>query len=113
MDGYSSTSGVEGSSALAKPLHGLGALSVAAATLKEPHPAPRRDTGGAECWDPKNNAYGWSGKTLQPGEAAVALQPSLSSLSRLTLVTARPLGTLEGEKGTCQAQGGRPSPNTL
>lgn len=66
---------------------------------------------GAECWGPENNTYGWSGKTLQPGEAAVALQPSLSSLSRLTLVTARPLGTLEGEKGTCQAQGGRPPPN--
>lgn len=67
--------------------------------------------GGAECWGPKNNTYGWSGKTLQTGEATVALQPSLSSLSCLTLVTARPLGTLEGEKGPCQAAGGRPPPN--
>lgn len=103
VDGYSSASGIEGCSALAKPLHGLGALPVAAATLKEPHPAPQQDMGGPECWGSQNNTYGWSGKTLQPGEAAVALQPSLSSLSRLTLVTARPLGTLEGEKGTCQA----------
>ena len=74
-------------------------------------PAPWQETGGAESWAPKNSTYGWSGKTLQPSEAAVALQPSLSSLSRLTLVTARPLGTLEGEKGTSQAQGDRPPPN--
>lgn len=50
MDGYSSTSDIEGCSALAKPLHGLGGLPVAAATLKEPHPAPWQDMGGPECW---------------------------------------------------------------
>lgn len=40
VDGYSSTSSTEGRSAPAEPLHGLRAPSVAAATLKEPHPAP-------------------------------------------------------------------------
>lgn len=43
--------------------------------------------------------YGWSGQTLQTGEAAVALQPSLSSLSRLTFVTTRSLGTLKWGQG--------------
>lgn len=107
MDGYSSTSSTEGCSALARAqgsLHGYGDPKGAASSSTVSY-------GGAECWGPKNNTYGWSGKTLQTGEATVALQPSLSSLSRLTLVTARPLGTLEGEKGPCQAAGGRPPPN--
>lgn len=107
VDGYSFTSSTEGCSALARAQGSLrdcgdpkGATSSSTASY-----------GGAECWGPKNNTYGWSGKTLQTGEATVALQPSLSSLSCLTLVTARPLGTLEGEKGPCQAAGGRPPPN--
>lgn len=77
-------------------------------SLMEPHPAPWQDMGGAECWGPKTITYGWSRKTLQAGEATVALQPPLSSLSCLPLVTARPLGTLEGEKETWVSGSGCP-----
>lgn len=62
---------------------------------------------GAQGSPPKPSTYGWSGQPLQAGEAAVTLQPPLSSLSGLALVTARPLGTLAGDKGTREAQGGR------
>lgn len=71
---------------------------------KEPHPAA-----GLSAETPKPT-YGGAGKTLQSGEAAVALQPSLSSLSSLTFVTARPLGTLGEGKGPRQARGDRPLP---
>lgn len=91
-------------SAPAKPSGGLGGPSVAAETPKEPHPAA-----GLSAEIPKPT-YGGAGKTLQSGEAAVALQPSLSSLSSLTFVTARPLGTLGVGKGPRQARGGRPLP---